>query len=112
MSGPDGDITADKLELYLTQDGGELERAEGYGNVVSRQETRRAFGNRMTYLAAKDEYTMVGRPVEVYDLTAPDCKLTTGATLTFHRGTDTIRSIGNETSSQKTESIPCGTVKN
>ncbi len=112
MSGPDGDVTADKLELYLTEDGGELERAEGYGNVVSRQETRRAYGNRMTYIAAKDEYTMIGTPVKIYDDTPPDCKVTTGATLTFHQAVDTIRSIGNETSSQKTESIACGAVKN
>ena len=111
MSGPDGDVTADKLELYLTQDGGELERAEGYGNVISRQESRRAYGSRMTYLAAKDEYTMTGTPVKIYDDTPPNCKVTTGATLTFHRAVDTIRSIGNETSTQKTESIPCGAVK-
>jgi lipopolysaccharide export system protein LptA len=112
MSGPDGDLTTDKLELYLTPDGGQLERAEAYGNVVSRQETRRAYGNRMTYIAAKDEYTMVGTPVKIYDDTPPNCKVTTGATLTFHRAVDTIRSIGNETASQKTESIACGTVKN
>jgi lipopolysaccharide export system protein LptA len=112
MSGPDGDITTDKLELYLSDDGGELERAEGYGNVISRQTARRAYGNRMTYLAAKDEYTMVGTPVKIYDDTPPNCKVTTGATLTFHQAVDTIRSIGNETSSQQTESIACGAVKN
>jgi lipopolysaccharide export system protein LptA len=112
MSGPDGDVTADKLELYLTEDGGELQRAEAYDNVVARQVTRHAFGVRMTYIAAKDEYTMLGKPVEIYDVTPPNCKVTTGSTLTFHQATDTIRSIGNATSSQKTESIACGTVKN
>jgi lipopolysaccharide export system protein LptA len=112
MSGPDGDVTADKLELYLTEDGGELERAEAYGNVISRQVTRRAYGNHLTYVAAKDEYTMVGTPVKIYDDTPPDCKVTTGATLTFHQAVDTIRSIGNVTSTQKTESIACGAVKN
>ena len=113
MTGPDGDLTGDRIQLYLSQDGGELERAEAYGDpVVSRQETRRAEGTHLTYVAARDEYTMTGAPVKVYDDTPPNCKVTTGAALTFHRGTDTIRSIGNETSSQKTESIPCGTVKN
>jgi lipopolysaccharide export system protein LptA len=112
MSGPDGDVTADRLELYLTDDGGELERAEAYDNVVSRQVTRRAYGNHLTYVAAKDEYTMVGTPVKIYDDTPPNCKVTTGATLTFHQAVDTIRSIGNATSTQKTESIACGTVKN
>lgn len=112
MSGPDGDVTADRLELYLTEDGGSLERAEADGNVISRQVARRAYGNHMTYLAAKDEYTMVGTPVKIYDDTPPDCKVTTGATLTFHQAVDTIRSIGNATSTQKTESIACGAVKN
>jgi lipopolysaccharide export system protein LptA len=112
MTGPDGDVTGDRIQLFLSEDGGELVSAEAYGDpVVSRQETRRAEGTHLTYVAAKDEYTMVGKPVKVYDDTPPNCKVTTGAALTFHRGTDTIRSIGNETSSQKTESITCGTVK-
>ena len=108
-SGPDGDVTADKIELYLTESGGELDRAEAYGNVASRQETRRAYGAHLTYLSAKDEYTMVGTPVEVYDDTAPDCKLTKGTTLTFHKATDTITASGNGVSSTQTKSIACGT---
>ena len=62
MNGPDGDLTADKIELYLTESGGELERAEADGSVVSRQQNRRAYGDHLTYIAAKDEYTMVGKP--------------------------------------------------
>lgn len=111
MSGPDGDVTADKIELYLAEGGGELERAEAYGQVVSRQDTRRAYGTHLTYVTAKDEYTMVGTPVEIYDDTPPNCKVTKGSVLTFHRATDTIRSIGNEASGQQTQSIACGTVK-
>jgi lipopolysaccharide export system protein LptA len=109
MSGPDGEVTGDKIELYLTESGGELERAEAYGNVTSRQETRRAYGTHLTYLAAKDEYTMVGTPVDVYDDTAPDCKLTKGTTLTFHKAVDTITASGNGVSSTQTKSIACGT---
>ncbi len=109
MSGPDGDVTADKIELYLTEDGGELERAEAFGNVVSRDNTRRAYGGHLTYIAAKEEYTMVGTPVEVYDDTAPDCKVTKGTTLTFHKSVDTITARGNDLSSTQTKSIACGT---
>jgi lipopolysaccharide export system protein LptA len=109
MSGPDGDVTGDKIELYLTESGGELEHAEAYGNVVSRQETRRAYGSHLTYIAAKDEYTMVGTPVEVYDDMSPDCKLTKGTTLTFHKAVDTITASGNGVSSTQTKSIACGT---
>ena len=42
MSGPDGDVTADKIELFIAEQGGQLERAEADGNVVSRQEQQRA----------------------------------------------------------------------
>ena len=50
MSGPSGDVTADKIELFLAEQGGELERAEADGNVVSRQDARRAYGKHLTYL--------------------------------------------------------------
>ncbi len=33
---------------------------------------------------------MVGTPVKVYDDTPPDCKVTKGTTLTFHKAVDTI----------------------
>ena len=56
MSGPSGDVTADKIELFLAEQGGELERAEADGNVVSRQDLRRAYGKHLTY-QAKDEPT-------------------------------------------------------
>src|SRR6185312_5920199 len=64
MNGPDGDLTADRIELFLTEGGGELERAEADGTVVSRQQNRRAYGDHLTYISAKDEYTMVGKPVK------------------------------------------------
>ena len=52
---------------------------------------------------------MVGTPVEVYDDTSPDCKLTKGTTLTFHKAVDTITASGNGVSSTQTKSIACGT---
>ena len=110
MNGPDGDVTADKIELYLTESGNELDRAEADGSVFSRQEKRRAYGDHLTYLAAKDEYTMVGKPVRVFNDAPPDCKVTVGTTLTFHKAVDTINATGNGVSAgTKTESIACGT---
>jgi lipopolysaccharide export system protein LptA len=109
MNGPDGDVTADRIELYLTEDGGELDRAEADGSVVSRQKDRRAYGDHLTYIAAKDEYTMVGKPVKVYDDAPPDCKVTVGTTLTFHKAVDTISAAGNGVAGTKTETIACGT---
>ena len=40
MSGPDGDMTAARIELYLKPSGDELERAEAYENVTLREQSR------------------------------------------------------------------------
>jgi lipopolysaccharide export system protein LptA len=106
MSGPSGDVTADKIELFLAEKGGELERAEADGNVVSRQELRRAYGKHLTYLAKEDTYTMTGSPVKIFDQTPTNCRITEGATLTFHRTGNTTIASGNETTVQTTKTAP------
>jgi lipopolysaccharide export system protein LptA len=87
MSGPSGDVTSEKLELFLAEQGGELERAEADGNVVSRQEQRRAYGSHLQYLAKEELYRMTGAPVKVYDDTPPNCRVTEGAVATFYSAT-------------------------
>jgi lipopolysaccharide export system protein LptA len=106
MSGPSGDVTADKIELFLAEQGGELERAEADGNVISRQEARRAYGKHLTYLAKDDTYTMTGSPVKIFDQTPTNCRITEGATLTFHRTGNTTIASGNDTSGQTTRTAP------
>lgn len=118
MSGPDGDVTADKIDLFMTEDGGELERAEAMSQsctedpvndcVVSRQQNHRAFGTHLTYVARDGLYTMVGSPVRMYDDTAPNCKLTKATTLTFDRDGNRSTASGNGTAGQQTVSIACG----
>jgi lipopolysaccharide export system protein LptA len=106
MSGPSGDVTADKIELHLAEQGGELERAEADGNVVSRQEARRAYGKHLTYLAKDDTYTMTGSPVKIFDQTPTNCRITEGATLSFHRTGNTTIASGNDTTGQTTKTAP------
>ena len=116
MSGPDGDVTAERLELYLAEQGGELERAEADGNVVSRQEQRRAYGTHLTYTAKTEEYRMVGAPVKVYKDTAPDCSVTEGAVATFTSPTapdgkpraSTSSVNGSEAFPHKSGKVECG----
>lgn len=87
LSGPEGDMTADKVELYLKAAGDELERAEAYDKVTLRESARRTTGNRVTYVAEDDRYIVSGTPVTVVD----ECNYeTAGRTLTFHKATDTI----------------------
>lgn len=108
MNGPDGDLTADKLDLYFAEDGGQLERAEADGNVVSKQEARRAFGKHLSYEAKTDTSTMTGAPAMVYDDTPPNCKLTKAPAVTFKQESNTGSATGNGTFGQKSEAVACG----
>jgi lipopolysaccharide export system protein LptA len=108
MNGPDGDLTSDKLDLYFAEQGGQLERAEADGNVVSKQVTRRAFGRHLTYVAKDDIYTMTGVPAMVYDDTPPNCKVTKAPQVEFRKEANTGSATGNGFG-QKSEAVPCGT---
>ena len=44
MSGPEGDMTALRIELFLKPSGDELERAEAYENVMLREQSRETKG--------------------------------------------------------------------
>ena len=118
MSGPDGDVTAEKIDLFLAEQGGGMERAEADGNVVSRQEFRRAYGSHLTYDAKEELYTMTGSPVKVYDDTPGNCRVTEGAIARFHAATTTGANAparpstssvsGSSAFPHKSGAIPCG----
>ncbi|MCC7417235.1 MAG: LPS export ABC transporter periplasmic protein LptC [Acidobacteria bacterium] len=95
LSGPQGDMTADRIELYLKPSAGELERAEAYdeGNGMTlREQQRTTTGSRLTYTAADDRYAVAGTPVKIVDQCGRE---TTGRTLIFQRATDSIVVDGN-----------------
>jgi LPS export ABC transporter protein LptC/lipopolysaccharide transport protein LptA len=95
LTGPEGDLTAAKIELYLEPSGDELERAEAYdddGKMSLREQNRTTTGNRLTYTTADDQYVVTGAPVKIVD----ECQReTTGRTLTFRKATDSIVVDGN-----------------
>jgi lipopolysaccharide export system protein LptA len=105
-NGPSGDVTADKIELFLAEQGGQLERAEADGNVVSRQDNRRAYGRHLTYMARDELYTMTGSPVKIFEQTPTNCRITEGTTLVFDRTLSTTTATGSNTSGQKTRTEP------
>jgi LPS export ABC transporter protein LptC len=87
LSGPEGDMTAPRIELFLKPSGDELDRAEAYENVTLRESGRRTTGTRMTYFAETEQYKVWGSPVRVVDECGGD---TVGTTLTFDKTHDTI----------------------
>ena len=107
LSGPQGDLRADRIEVVLAQGASRVERLEAYTNVNARVDTRVATGGRLTYYADDERYVLVGAspvPVKVVD----SCRETSGKTLTFFKTADRIIVDGNEEIRTQTKSGgPC-----
>jgi lipopolysaccharide export system protein LptA len=109
MNSPDGDMTADKIELFLKAAGpsgpgglgeDDLERAEAYDNVTLRDKNRTITGTRLTYTTADGRYVVVGAPVKDLD----ECRReTVGRTLTYLKSSETITIDGNEQTRTQTK---------
>ena len=94
LNGPQGDLVARKIELYLGTASDELQRLEGYEAVTWRESGRSATGDRLSYVAAEQRYELNGRPVRVVE----ECRESTGRTVTFYRSTDKILVEGQQVS--------------
>ena len=86
--GSQGDVTADRIQLFLKKEANELERAEADGQVVVKEGFRIAKGTHLTYTTADDTYRMDGSPVEVEERKPTECLITTAAKLVFKRGSE------------------------
>jgi len=92
MSGPEGDMTASRIELYLKPSGDELERAEAYDNLTLREQSRETKGSKLVYTTSNETYVVTGAPVKIVDQCQRE---TVGRTLTFNKGTDSVVVDGN-----------------
>ena len=98
MVGAEGDLTGEKIELFMKPNANELERVEGYGangNVVVKESRRTATGARLTYTVETETYLMTGTPVVAIETTPPDCRKSVGAVLTFQRAVGAVSTSGN-----------------
>ena len=93
VNGPQGDLRADRIELFLKPSGDELERAEAYDNVSLTEQRRKTTGDRLTYTSADERYIVTGRPMKIID----ECDgVTEGRRLTYLKGADRIIVDGSE----------------
>ncbi len=93
MNGPEGDLAGDRIVLFLSEGGNEVERMEADGAVTLRTpDGRKAAGTHLTYHAANEQYDMLGKPVTLDDESGE----TMGNSLTFFRSTDRIIVDGKE----------------
>jgi LPS export ABC transporter protein LptC/lipopolysaccharide transport protein LptA len=91
LSGPQGDMIADKIELFLKPTGDEIDRAEAYDNLTLREQNRKTTGQRLTYTTSNDTYVVTGAPVTIVDQCGGE---SVGQKLTFVKATDTVNLDG------------------
>jgi LPS export ABC transporter protein LptC len=115
LSGPQGDLRGERIEIALAKEGNKVERLEGYTGVTLKLDKRTAMGARLTYYASEERYVMSAAGatrVKVTDVQtaasgAVTCRETVGRTLTFYKSTDTISVDGNDQNRTETQMTPC-----
>ena len=104
VSGPDGDMRAERIEIVLEDAENAVDRVEAYNRVTIVLGPRTASGGRLTYHAQEERYVMAGAGVTPVSI-RESCRETTGRTLTFFKSTDRTVVDGNDT--RRTETKPC-----
>ena len=93
LNGPQGNLTAHKIEIFLMSNANEVERLEAYAqgtDVVIKEGNRRTYGSHLTYTASDDKYLMIGAPVEVIEEQEKGkCRHAKANSAEFYRGQDT-----------------------
>lgn len=100
VNGPQGELRASKIELYLKPSGDELERAEAYDGVTLSEQRRRTTGNRLTYFGRDEKYVVTGTPLTIVDECGGE---TIGRTLTFFKAAERVVVDGNEQMRTRTQ---------
>ena len=104
VSGPDGDLRAERIEIVLAREENGVDRLEAYNRVTMVVGARTATGTRLTYHAGEERYVISSTGVTPVSI-RESCQETTGRTLTFFKSSDRIIVDGNET--RRTETKPC-----
>jgi lipopolysaccharide export system protein LptA len=116
LSGSQGDVLGERIEIVLLSEGNQVDRLEAYTNVTLKLGARTAVGARLTYHAKDERYVMSGsgstavtisEPTTGASAVAGTCRETRGRTLTFFKSTDTIIVDGNEIKRTETQGKPC-----
>ncbi len=100
VNGPQGELRAERIELYLKPSGDELERAEAYEGVSLTEQRRKYTGDHLIYTSADERYIINGKPMKIVD----ECEgVTEGRSLTYLKGADRIIVDGTEQMRTRTQ---------
>jgi LPS export ABC transporter protein LptC len=107
LSGPEGEVRADRIAVVLEEGSSATERLDASGTVTLRLGAKRGISQRLVYVAREERYELIGTaaaPVSIVE----SCRATTGKTLIFYGSTDRILVDGNEEVRTQTRSdAPC-----
>jgi lipopolysaccharide export system protein LptA len=95
LSGPQGDLRGERIEVQLAQTEARIERLEAFTDVTIRLDRRLATGDRLTHFASEERYVMTGIatvPVRIVE----ECRETIGRTVVFFKSGERIIVDGNE----------------
>ena len=108
VNGPEGDLRAARIELFLAAEGGTLTRVEAFDDVTAiLEEKYTVTGSHLTYTVADERYVVEGAPVRALEKRPTDCLETVGTILTFLRSADTINVDGTDGNRSRTRPVPC-----
>ncbi len=104
-----GDMSGNIIELYLKENGNELDHAVLDTNVSVKLTTMFATGKHHVYTAETDTHVMTGDPVvSVQKDEKGSCKQTLSSTLTYRRSVDSISAEAiSGIAGTETKPIPC-----
>ncbi len=106
LVGSQGDVTADRIELFLKEGSKELDRAEADGKVTVIEGVRTATGQHLTYTPANATYVMTGAPVQVVEKMPNECRISDATTLTFRRDAEAMTMENNRYAPVKFRQCP------
>jgi lipopolysaccharide export system protein LptA len=86
-----GDMKGNRIDLFLKEGGGELERIEADGTVSVKLDTLYATGRHLVYKTIDDTYVLTGDPVVgIQKDSQGACKQTDGNKMTYRRKEDSL----------------------
>jgi lipopolysaccharide export system protein LptA len=106
LVGSQGDVTAERIDLFLKEGSKELDRAEAEGKVTVIEGVRTATGQHLTYTPANATYVMTGTPVQVVEKLPNECRISDGSTLTFRRDAEILTMDNNRYAPVKFRQCP------
>lgn len=107
LTGPQADLGADAIEVFLHAESNALERIAASGSVTLEMPGRLASGDTLVYYDADGRYEMSGEPVRIVEEGEDECRETTGRTLTFFITADDVSVDGQSEARTETQSGDC-----